>query len=81
MRMLLLILAFLHGTLLVSSTSIVSPIVEVTARFNNKNNKPGHVIDNDAGTFYFSENNNQPEWLKLKLPEGSKVEKVVIINE
>ena len=83
MRMLLLALVVLHGTL-VSSTSIVISIKDATARSQIGNNRDaGKVIDNDVDTFYIStkdKGDKQPQWLKLTLNEESKVEKVVIIK-
>ena len=81
MRMLpvLFALIFLHGTL-VLSTSVVSPIVEVTARSEyDSSTVAERAIDNDVDTIYFSKMDKPPEWLKLTLPEGSNMEKVVII--
>ena len=40
-----------------------------------------NTVDGNLSTAWISETNNRPEWLKLSLAvEGSKIEKVVIVN-
>ena len=65
----------------ITGASVKATIKEATSRTTNKPSNDGYnALDGDFDTYYHSDIDNQPEWLKLTLAKASKVEKVVIVN-
>ena len=57
------------------------PISTATAKtIYSASKSPDNAIDSDTSTIYHSEDDGQPQWLKLTLAYKSVVEELVIVN-